>query len=166
MDAEILRNQMGHLTISGKIATSRPSLITAMEQSMVVISRSSHHQMRRQHSVTAKVLCNLKFPFFAKVLYVPHLEFAGFLSLNVLFACSFDLRFTYVYSGWEGSASDSRVWDDARRSGFHIHEGRFLLADAGFPSCDVLLTPYRGIRYHLREFSSAEPDNRQYVCSS
>lgn len=28
---------------------------------------------------------------------------------NILAACSFDLKFTYVLAGWEGSASDSRV---------------------------------------------------------
>ncbi|KAH7839912.1 hypothetical protein Vadar_010296 [Vaccinium darrowii] len=30
-------------------------------------------------------------------------------SQNVMAACSFDMRFTYVLSGWEGTANDSRV---------------------------------------------------------
>jgi len=29
---------------------------------------------------------------------------------------------------------------------------RYLLEDAGFASCDALLVPYRGVRYHLREW--------------
>ncbi|KAJ9703078.1 hypothetical protein PVL29_004729 [Vitis rotundifolia] len=32
---------------------------------------------------------------------------------NVLVACSFDLKFTYVLPGWEGSMSDSRILDNA-----------------------------------------------------
>ncbi|KAL6349654.1 hypothetical protein AAG906_041061 [Vitis piasezkii] len=32
---------------------------------------------------------------------------------NVLAACSFDLKFTYVLPGWEGSASNSRILDNA-----------------------------------------------------
>ena len=32
---------------------------------------------------------------------------------NVLAAISFDLKFTYVLVGWEGSAHDSRVLNDA-----------------------------------------------------
>ncbi|XP_057754803.1 uncharacterized protein LOC130974068 [Arachis stenosperma] len=32
---------------------------------------------------------------------------------NVLAACGFDMKFTYVLSGWEGIASDSRILKDA-----------------------------------------------------
>ena len=44
---------------------------------------------------------------------------------NVLVAISFDLKFTYVLVGWEGSAHDSRVLNDAfaRPGGFSIPEG-------------------------------------------
>ena len=40
-------------------------------------------------------------------------------------AISFDLKFTYVLAGWEGSAHDSRVLNDAfaRLGGFSIPEG-------------------------------------------
>ncbi|XP_010473746.1 PREDICTED: uncharacterized protein LOC104753153 [Camelina sativa] len=37
----------------------------------------------------------------------------GQLSQNVLAACNFDLEFTYVLSGWEGSAHDAKVLNDA-----------------------------------------------------
>ena len=63
------------------------------------------------------------------------------------------MRFTYVLAGWEGSAADGRVWEDARRSDLRIPEGRYYLADAGFPSCDALMVPYRGVRYHLKEWA-------------
>ena len=43
----------------------------------------------------------------------------------MLAAISFDLKFTYVLAGWEGSAHDSRVFNDAfaRPGGFSIPEG-------------------------------------------
>ena len=43
---------------------------------------------------------------------------------NVLAAISFDLKFTYVLAGWEGSTHDSRVLNDAftRLRGFSIPE--------------------------------------------
>ena len=35
------------------------------------------------------------------------------ITQNVMCACNFDMRFTYVHSGWEGSANDSRVMQNA-----------------------------------------------------
>lgn len=32
---------------------------------------------------------------------------------NVLATCTFDLMFTYVLAGWEGSASNSRILNDS-----------------------------------------------------
>ncbi|XP_013639520.1 PREDICTED: uncharacterized protein LOC106344753 [Brassica oleracea var. oleracea] len=37
----------------------------------------------------------------------------GVLSQNVLAACNFDLQFIYVLTGWEGSAHDAKVLNDA-----------------------------------------------------
>ena len=33
----------------------------------------------------------------------------GYTTQNVLVACSFDLKFTYVLPGWEGTTSNSRI---------------------------------------------------------
>ena len=33
----------------------------------------------------------------------------GYTTQNVLAACSFDLKFTYVLPGWEGTTSDSII---------------------------------------------------------
>lgn len=65
------------------------------------------------------------------------------------------MRFTYVLSGWEGSAADGRVFADARTKDFAISPGTYYLADAGYPACDALLVPYRGVRYHLKEWGRA-----------
>jgi DDE superfamily endonuclease len=79
----------------------------------------------------------------------------GFVSQNCLFACSFDLEFLFAYTGWEGSATDARVYEAAREGDLTIPEGKYYLADAGYPSCSELLVPYRGIRYHLAEWGRA-----------
>jgi hypothetical protein len=79
----------------------------------------------------------------------------GFLSQNCLIACSFDLRFLYVLSGWEGSAADATVYSDARNVDFPIPVGKMYLADAGYAASDELLVPYRGVRYHLAEWQRA-----------
>lgn len=62
------------------------------------------------------------------------------------------MEFLYVLPGWEGSAADSRVFDSARSLDFKIPEGRYYLADAGYANSDDLLAPYRGVRYHLKEW--------------
>ncbi|XP_026379669.1 uncharacterized protein LOC113274518, partial [Papaver somniferum] len=46
----------------------------------------------------------------------------GITSQNVLAVCNFDLEFIYVLSGWEGSAHDSKILNDAmkKRNGLKI----------------------------------------------
>src|SRR6185437_4765030 len=66
-------------------------------------------------------------------------------------AVDFEGRFIYLLAGWEGSAHDWKVYTDAVRRGFMIPGGKYLLADAGYNCSHRLLTPYRGIRYHLQE---------------
>jgi hypothetical protein len=87
----------------------------------------------------------------------------GLLTQNCLLACSFDLRFTYISSGWEGSASDAVMYSDARLADFRVPEGKYYLADGGFASCDELLVPYRRVRYHLAEWGRADlrPVNKE-----
>ena len=75
----------------------------------------------------------------------------GFLSQNVLAACSFDLLFTFVLIGWEGSAAECTILADAYMKGLTVGNGKYDLGDAGFALTTKLLTPYRGVRYHLRE---------------
>ena len=80
----------------------------------------------------------------------------GFCSQNGLFCCTFSLYFTYALTGWEGSSSDARVFDDAITTDLVVPSGSYLLADAGFPHCKELLIPYRGKRYHLQEWGRAK----------
>lgn len=52
----------------------------------------------------------------------------GYPTINVLVACTFDLKFTYVLSGWEGTTSDSRIIKDAltRDDKLLIPEGKIF----------------------------------------
>ncbi|CAI0462703.1 unnamed protein product [Linum tenue] len=63
--------------------------------------------------------------------------------------------FTYVLAGWEGTASDSRIIKNAfaRPHGLVIPEGKYYLGDGGLMLRGSLLTPYRHVRYHLKESS-------------
>ena len=77
------------------------------------------------------------------------------LSMNVLACCTFDLQFCYILAGWEGSAHDTRVYQEALKSDLRIPTGRYFLADAGYPPTAGTLTPHRGVRYHLKEWARA-----------
>ena len=84
----------------------------------------------------------------------------GGVSQNCLFGCSFDLQFVFAYTGWEGSATDARVYESALTDGLDIPPGKYYLVDAGFPSTNELLIPYRSIQYHFAEWGCA---NVRYV---
>jgi hypothetical protein len=62
------------------------------------------------------------------------------------------MRFLYILAGWEGSAHDGRVLQDAQtRGGFATPKGKYWLGDAGYGCTEFVLSPYRGVRYHLKE---------------
>ncbi|XP_052726956.1 uncharacterized protein LOC128194802 [Vigna angularis] len=80
---------------------------------------------------------------------------------NVFAACDFDMKFTYVLAGWEGTTSDSRILKNAldRDDPLVIPQGKYYLGDAGFMLKSTIMTPYRGVRYHLKEFTRKGPQN-------
>ncbi|XP_019442421.1 PREDICTED: uncharacterized protein LOC109347155 [Lupinus angustifolius] len=65
------------------------------------------------------------------------------------------MLFTFVYSGWEGTANDSRVFLDALTPANDFPKpigDQFYLVDSGFPNMSGYLAPFRKTRYHLRDF--------------
>jgi DDE superfamily endonuclease len=74
------------------------------------------------------------------------------ISQNVLAVGNFDLTFAYGLFGWEGSAHDARVFDDAKLKGLPLIIGKYYLADGGYALTKYTLTPFRAVRYHLVEF--------------
>jgi hypothetical protein len=89
----------------------------------------------------------------------------GQISQNVIATCDFDLRFLHLMPGYEGTAADGHLFDCARWNGFALPPGRYYLADAGFPNCDMLLAPYRGERYHLKEFGGKQRQGDPISCA-
>ncbi|KAJ9547565.1 hypothetical protein OSB04_020108 [Centaurea solstitialis] len=75
----------------------------------------------------------------------------GNIAINVLGACTQDMKFVYVLSGREGSATDSRILRDAvtRNNGFKVPLGNYYLADAGYVNGNGFLAPYRGTRTYM-----------------
>ncbi|XP_047937598.1 uncharacterized protein LOC125185151 [Salvia hispanica] len=64
------------------------------------------------------------------------------------------MRFIYFLPGWEGSAGDSRVLRDAvsREGGLRVPKGNYFLCDNGYANSEGFLTPYKNVRYHLKEW--------------
>ncbi len=59
-----------------------------------------------------------------------------------------------MLAGWEGQANDTAVLSDAfATKGLVIPPGSNILVDNGYPNRMAHLAPYRGVRYHLKEFS-------------
>ncbi|KAJ2996683.1 hypothetical protein NUW54_g7212 [Trametes sanguinea] len=87
----------------------------------------------------------------------------GGLTQNCLAACTWGLRFIYFISGWEGATADGTMFARARLTDLYVAPGKYYIADAGFGICDSLLTPYRRVRYHLKEWGRAavRPVNAQ-----
>ncbi|XP_054791782.1 uncharacterized protein LOC129297471 isoform X1 [Prosopis cineraria] len=77
----------------------------------------------------------------------------GEITTNVLGACSQDGQFTFIFPGWEGSATNRRVLCDAvsRRHGFKVPHGQYYLVDGWFTSCEGFLAPYKGKRYRSNQ---------------
>ena len=70
----------------------------------------------------------------------------------MLAACTFDLQFYFVYPGWEGFANNQRVLADIfLREGFKVFNSKYYLGNIGYINIGNILTPFRRIRYYLRE---------------
>ncbi|KAM0830107.1 hypothetical protein ACQ4PT_066433 [Festuca glaucescens] len=90
----------------------------------------------------------------------PYRNRHGYPSQNVMAVVSFDMTFSYVAAGWEGSASDQAVLRWAVTSGgFVVPEGKFYLVDSGYGNTPKFSAPYRGDRNHIGSFRGS---NRRY----
>ncbi|KAJ9189265.1 hypothetical protein P3X46_000580 [Hevea brasiliensis] len=82
---------------------------------------------------------------------IPYIGRKGILTQNIMAACSFDIQFTFVWAGWEGTAHDARI---------------FLVAINDpvikFPkSLECYLKPYKDTRHHLPDFRRGQPPSGQ-----
>ncbi|XP_021714727.1 putative nuclease HARBI1 isoform X2 [Chenopodium quinoa] len=79
----------------------------------------------------------------------------------MLVAVGFDMKFTYVLAGWEGSAHDSKVLQDVLKRGFKVPNGKYYLVDAEYGDRKGFMPSYRHTRYHLKEFTNNPPENER-----
>jgi hypothetical protein len=73
----------------------------------------------------------------------------------MMVACDFNLNITYVSVGWEGSATYSIVLRSAMSNvvgKFEVPSRKYYLVDGGYANTTSFIAPYRGVRYHLKEF--------------
>ncbi|KAG8472906.1 hypothetical protein CXB51_034807 [Gossypium anomalum] len=92
---------------------------------------------------------------------IPYIGRKGIPTQNVMAVCDFNMCFTFVMAGWEGSAHDTRIFLNAIRDPKykfpHPPNGKYYLADSGYPQMKGYLGPYRGQRYHLPDFRRGRP---------
>ncbi|XP_020595520.1 putative nuclease HARBI1 [Phalaenopsis equestris] len=100
-----------------------------------------------------------------KVAYIGR---CGSLTQNIMVVCDFNMCFTYVMAGWEGSAHDSRVFKFAtsnKKYGFpYPPPGKYYLVVAGYPLQKGYLKPYPDTKYHIPDFersSGVERGNKE-----
>jgi hypothetical protein len=88
-----------------------------------------------------------------------HMNRHGYCSQNVMVVCDFNMRFTFVVTGWPGSAHDTHIWRDTLLKKYkdefpHPPQGKYYLVDSGYPNRKGYLAPYKGQRYHIPEFQN------------
>ncbi|XP_042481044.1 uncharacterized protein LOC122061692 [Macadamia integrifolia] len=95
---------------------------------------------------------------------IPYRGRKGITTQNVMCACSFDMKFTFVYAGWEGSANDCRVFNRALEDPTlrfpHPPQGKYYVVDSGYASKNGYLTPFKGERYHIPDYNGGRRQPR------
>ncbi|KAI0523509.1 hypothetical protein KFK09_005904 [Dendrobium nobile] len=85
---------------------------------------------------------------------------------NVMATCDFDMCFTFVSAGWEGSAHDARIFKHAvTNPKFNFPKPptcKYYLVDATYPLKKGYLKPYPDTRYHLADFARGSQPIRGY----
>ncbi|KAJ9134984.1 hypothetical protein P3X46_032211 [Hevea brasiliensis] len=80
----------------------------------------------------------------------------GVPTQNIMAAYSFDMQFTFVMAGWEGTAHDGRLFQYAiNKQNLNFPKpppGKYYVVDAGYQQMEGYLAPYKGTRYHLPNF--------------
>ncbi|XP_059635842.1 protein ALP1-like [Cornus florida] len=92
----------------------------------------------------------------------------GYTTQNVMAVCDFDMRFTYVLAGWEGSANDSRILNECTENEamnfLTSPAGKYYLVDSGYANKPGYLAPFRGHTYHFQEYRrTRQPRRREEV---
>ncbi|XP_052625837.1 uncharacterized protein LOC128132878 [Lactuca sativa] len=82
----------------------------------------------------------------------------GYATQNIMVVCDFNMCFTFVWAGWEGTTHDTKIFSEALQRpdlNFLYPTGdKYYIVNAGYPNMRWYLAPYKGtnIRYHLPDF--------------
>ncbi|XP_057719160.1 uncharacterized protein LOC130980551 [Arachis stenosperma] len=96
----------------------------------------------------------------------------GYPTQNIMAVCDWDMCFIFALPGWEGTAHDARVFDNAITTPTmnfpHPPPGKYYLVDAGYPTPKGYIGPYKCERYHLADFrrSSGFTNHNEIVCAT
>ncbi|XP_059638824.1 uncharacterized protein LOC132281106 [Cornus florida] len=89
----------------------------------------------------------------------------GYTIQNVMAVSDFDMRFTYVLAGWEGSANDSKILkeciENEAMNFLAPPPGKYYLVDSGYANKLGYLAPFRGHTYHFLEYRRSRPPRGQ-----
>ncbi|KAJ9552299.1 hypothetical protein OSB04_016344 [Centaurea solstitialis] len=68
--------------------------------------------------------------------------------------CDFNMCFTFVWAEWEGTAHDTRIFNEPELNFPRPTGDKYYVVDAGYPNTRGYLAPYKGtnIRYHIPDF--------------
>ncbi|CAL5347421.1 unnamed protein product [Camellia sinensis] len=78
----------------------------------------------------------------------PYFGRKGRHTQNILAVCDFDLCFTFISCGWEGSMHDSRVFNEVTQD----PAKKFSHPVEGYKNQKGFLSPFKGCRYHQEQF--------------
>ncbi|XP_042038415.1 protein ANTAGONIST OF LIKE HETEROCHROMATIN PROTEIN 1-like [Salvia splendens] len=91
----------------------------------------------------------------------------GQIATSVLAVCDHQMQFVYLLPGWEGSAGDLHVLRDAvsHAGGLKVPQGCYYLCDNAYANCNGFLTPFKVVRYHLKEWGpgTETPQNSKEI---
>jgi hypothetical protein len=80
----------------------------------------------------------------------------GFTARNVFAVADFNLYYLYCQLGGEGTANDPQILNKLLEDRlFSLSGNDRILLDAIYRYRDNMLTPYRGVRYHLKEWENS-----------
>ncbi|KAJ9128917.1 hypothetical protein P3X46_034332 [Hevea brasiliensis] len=84
---------------------------------------------------------------------IPYIGRKGIPTQNIIVTCSFDMQFTFVWAGCEGTAHDAIIFLAAIKDPIikfpKPPKGKYYLVDVGYPNMKGYLKPYKDTRYHL-----------------
>ncbi|KAL5579113.1 hypothetical protein UlMin_011555 [Ulmus minor] len=83
---------------------------------------------------------------------------------NILAACDFDMKFTYMMTGWEDSVHNALVLRAATNDPIynfpHPSPGKYFLVDVGYANRYCFLSPHRKTNYHLNDWRRQGGDKK------